>query len=317
MVVDIRRGFHLTLPTKDSWILTATGLVVGFIVFALVDACAPLLMRSAEASGLSALHFVQGFLSCASGMGLATYIVSRKDHAIQKHEMTEAALLAERQDFLAVINHRLRNALLANDRIMKLMLDGDFGQVESTQKSVLEAVGENNKEVDRLIRMLVDIYEYRNGTKQLQLRMQNIDQLLQEVIEEHERFRSDKRITIRAVLHADELIRADRSAIHQLVEHIIENALKHARGEVVISTHSEPGCIRVSITDDGVGIPDEDQSTLFDRFFVQSHDGSYAAVTGIGLCLCSLIAKAHGGKLSCESQAGVGTTFTLELPIVA
>jgi two-component system sensor histidine kinase VicK len=314
MRIDHEHPQFLQLVNKRPLEVVAVALFVGFVVFLVAEIighfCAPYSIPTA----LRAMHFVQGFAACGTAVALAGFIVSKKDSAIRESKQIELALLQEREDFLAVINHRLRNSLLASDRIVKLLVNGDFGTLDSMQQTILKHVSDNNREVDRLIRMLVDIYEYRNGTKLVQTIHCDLGGLIKDAIARVQDVAAAKSVTISQNVWPESSADCDHKQIGNLLEHIIENAINHAQSSVQITARKEAGFMHIAVTDDGVGIPEGDLSFLFDRFYVNSHEGKYPAVTGVGLCLCAQIAKAHGGKLTCESKFGTGTTFGLILP---
>jgi signal transduction histidine kinase len=119
--------------------------------------------------------------------------------------------------------------------------------------------------------------------------------------------------------HASEVfIRGDSARIRQLIGNILDNALKYI-GEgksIQVTLARTNGHVRVSVEDDGVGIPAESLPHLFDRFFrvdrARSHENVYGA--GLGLAICESIAKAHQGRISIQSRLGSGTRVVIELP---
>jgi signal transduction histidine kinase len=224
------------------------------------------------------------------------------------------ALLGERSDFLAVINHRLRNSLLANERVLRLLVAGDFGDISTVQETVLKHVLDNSVEVDRVMRMLVDLYEYRTGTKHLEPIECSLDGIVEHLIECRQHLASEKRIKLTSQKEGYCKTLCDEAGIKMLLDHILTNAITHALSEVTISLAPQADRNCITITDDGPGIPQTDLSKLFSRFYVRSQGGKYAAATGIGLCLCAEIANANFGDLTCESDSGSGTTFRLTLP---
>jgi signal transduction histidine kinase len=113
-------------------------------------------------------------------------------------------------------------------------------------------------------------------------------------------------------------VAADPVRIGQVIDNLISNALKFTpsggRVEVRASVHDDRA--RVEIADTGAGMSDDEQSRLFERFYRTSHahDAAVPGV-GLGLSIAKAIVEAHGGKISCASVAGAGTTFAIELPL--
>jgi PAS domain S-box-containing protein len=229
----------------------------------------------------------------------------------ERHEL-RIALRHEREDFLAVMNHRLRTPLLAAGRIIELFLDGQFGKLTETQEQLISLLGDNVAEINRLMLMIMDIYRYRSATKALNLREIKVEALMSRLLADlpEGELVVDARIDCPStVLLCDEI------EVDCMLRHMVENAFRYARRTVRIQVEEKDCQIAISVEDDGRGIAEEDIKGLFDRFFLVSASGKYAPVTGAGLCLCSEIAKAHGGKIECKSVLGRGTRFEIRMPI--
>jgi signal transduction histidine kinase len=98
----------------------------------------------------------------------------------------------------------------------------------------------------------------------------------------------------------------------------VSNAVKFtpAKGRVDVRLRAQKGCAVVEVRDSGIGIPKDEAKFLFQRFFRTSNATEQAIQgTGLGLTICKAIAEAHGGKITLESEEGVGTTFRVSLPI--
>ncbi|MBQ2725172.1 MAG: cell wall metabolism sensor histidine kinase WalK, partial [Clostridia bacterium] len=115
------------------------------------------------------------------------------------------------------------------------------------------------------------------------------------------------------------LITADRQRIEQVVINIMSNAIKYTPegGHIDIRlTRGRGDRILLRVTDNGVGIPEEDMAHLFERFYrVEKSRNQDAGGTGLGLAIAKEITEAHGGRISVESEPGVGTSVLLELPV--
>ncbi|MBX9724578.1 MAG: PAS domain-containing sensor histidine kinase, partial [Candidatus Obscuribacterales bacterium] len=222
-------------------------------------------------------------------------------------------LFHEREDFLAVLNHRLRTPLLASDRVIKLILEGQFGGLGEKQEELLMLLCDNISEINRLMVMIMDIYRYRNGSKALELRQVNIDDFLRRLLLKF----PVSRVPISLRLECPKTIfLCDESQVTCMLQHVIDNAVKYARSSVcLIVSKKGQDQIQFSVEDDGEGIADADIRNIFERFYLVSASGKYAPVTGAGLCLCSEIAKAHGGLICCTSTVGTGTRFDIHLPL--
>jgi two-component system sensor histidine kinase ResE len=225
-------------------------------------------------------------------------------------------LLCQREDFLGVINHRLRTPVLANIRANLLLLDGAFGTLSAEQRQLVEAMRENSQDIDRLLNTLMDIYRYKNHHKTLQCEPHAASTLIEESVSHLESKLRERNLVLEMQLPPKEvLVKVDKGEFVKLLSHLADNAVKHARGKICASANVYGECLEIVIEDDGAGIPAEDIPRLFDRFYQISAQGQYSAVTGTGLCLCAEIARAHHGRLSCNSKLGSGTRFTVTLKL--
>lgn len=223
-------------------------------------------------------------------------------------------LSCQREDFLSVINHRLRTPVLANIRANVLLLEDAFGALTDQQRQLVQAMRDNSEDIDRLLTMLVDIYRYKNNHKQLQKEVHSAKMLIEDSLRRIQPKVQQRNFALSVALPADDLpVKVDKQEFLKLLGHLADNAVKHARSTISISAHLYEEQVHIVVEDDGVGISSEDIPRLFNRFYQVSSSGSYSAVTGTGLCLCAEIARAHDGRLSCSSEPKVGTRFTVTL----
>jgi signal transduction histidine kinase len=115
-------------------------------------------------------------------------------------------------------------------------------------------------------------------------------------------------------------VSADPVRIGQVIDNLISNALKFtpAGGRVDVRAEQSGDVVRIEVADTGMGIPEGEQERLFERFYRTSQAQERAVPgAGLGLAIAKAIVEAHGGEISCTSAAGAGTTFAIELPLVA
>jgi signal transduction histidine kinase len=113
-------------------------------------------------------------------------------------------------------------------------------------------------------------------------------------------------------------VRGDRERLRQVLQNLLENAVKYSRAgeEIDVRTWAKNGRVHVAVEDTGPGIPREQHGLIFERFG-RANVGLGKPGTGLGLFIARSIAEAHGGRLTVESAPGEGATFTLELPVEA
>ncbi|MCJ7700533.1 MAG: ATP-binding protein [Anaerolineales bacterium] len=115
------------------------------------------------------------------------------------------------------------------------------------------------------------------------------------------------------------IVDADPERLDQIISNLVANALRYTPpgGKITLSAQPVEGGVRIMVKDSGEGIPESDLPYVFDRFWKGDRSRSRAGGTGsgLGLAICRNLVHAHGGVIRAESELGVGTTFTIELPI--
>ena len=123
-------------------------------------------------------------------------------------------------------------------------------------------------------------------------------------------------------LHAEEpvLVSVDVPRFEQVVANLVENALKYSphQAPVSVTVWRDPDAARLSVRDEGIGIPSEDQALVFERFHrARNVDDRRFAGMGLGLYIARGIVEQHGGKIWVESAPGMGSTFQVAVPLVS
>jgi signal transduction histidine kinase len=107
----------------------------------------------------------------------------------------------------------------------------------------------------------------------------------------------------------------DCNKLKQLLIILLDNGLKYSEKHLDVSLHKKPNGVTVSVQDYGIGIPQEDQASIFDRFYrVDKARNRKSGGTGLGLAIAKNIVEAHKGTLTFTSVPGEGSTFTIALP---
>jgi signal transduction histidine kinase len=111
-------------------------------------------------------------------------------------------------------------------------------------------------------------------------------------------------------------VRGDANRLAQVVGNLLSNAIKYSPegGTVEVVGEDEDGVVFMSVRDEGVGIPEDQQERIFTKFFRGDAAASGIAGTGLGLAFARAVVEAHGGRISFKSDAGHGSTFWVELP---
>lgn len=228
-------------------------------------------------------------------------------------------LQQQREDFVATLTHDLKTPILAANRALTLLMEGDFGDVSADQKEVLSTIHQSNDALYNLVLTLLDVYRYDSGAKSIEPAPNDLNDLVQRIGSEFKNASQQKKISLE-ISCPDEMkfVLIDAEEIRRVLQNFIDNSLKYsaAGASVVIRLSYSDKEALVTVEDTGRGISQEDKSKLFQRFWKSSSGGRYYASTGLGLYLCSRIIDQHQGRIWCDSVLGKGSTFGFAIPLM-
>jgi signal transduction histidine kinase len=219
-----------------------------------------------------------------------------------------------KSDFLANMSHELRSPLT--------VIRGGIDYLNRTVKkednrSYLEIIDKN---LARLIHLVSDLFDFTKiEAKKIDWSFEqgNLAVLIEEIIEIMSPLSMDKKILVHYENPGNIIVEFDQERIEQVLVNLIENAIKFSdpRAEIRIKVKEGHEYVIVSIKDKGIGIPEKNLETIFDKFStVPSGRDGQTEGTGLGLAICKAIVEAHGGRIWAESVKGVSSTFYFTLP---
>ncbi|MEO0557851.1 MAG: ATP-binding protein, partial [Bacteroidota bacterium] len=245
--------------------------------------------------------------------------VNRAGQTLQKEIERLERAESYRREFLGDVSHELRTPIFAVSGFAETLLDGALDD-ERVRRRFVEKIHSNAQRLETLSRDLSAISNLETGRLQLNLSAFPLHGLAREIVESLERLATERQVTVTAHLPVDlPQIQADRDRLRQVLTNLIENAVKYndAGGAVEIIARVLPtsGNVRISVVDDGIGIPAAAIPRVTDRFFrVDKSRSREQGGTGLGLAIVKHILEAHGQKLSLDSREGYGSTFSFSLP---
>lgn len=230
----------------------------------------------------------------------------------------ERAAMIERDALLSVIAHDLRSplaAVKARVQLAGLSLKRDQPDVAGATRSLEAAL----PQVDRISRLLDDLLATgRTDGRTLEVRLQELD-VAPLVARVADRWRDDAPSHSIALELAETLpVDGDAIRIEQVLDNLIANAIKYSPHGSTIRLRAVPldGEARLSVSDQGPGIPPDEQAQLFERFYRRpEHRVGRQPGIGLGLFIARELVLAHGGRISVESTPGQGSTFLVALPL--
>jgi signal transduction histidine kinase/DNA-binding response OmpR family regulator len=233
----------------------------------------------------------------------------------------DADLMQMKNEFVSTVSHELRTPLTSIKGYIDLILDGDAGDVDDMQREFLGIVKENTDRLVELINDMLDISRIESG--RIHLKVAPLD-LRDSIAGAADTFGAvlDQRghKLICEVTDDLPLAAGDRDRVGQVLINFISNAVKYSPEGGTVTVRAVPDgdqMIRVTVTDEGIGIGDEDLGQMFTQFFrVDSAMTREIGGTGLGLSICKSIIDLLGGTIGVQSALGEGSTFYFTLPVV-
>ena len=222
-----------------------------------------------------------------------------------------------RSQFVSNASHELKTPLTT----MKILLENVLYQPEMPEDMRAEFLGDMNHEIDRLSNVVGDLLTLtRMDSNRLEMKRTRLN--LSETVQETIRLltpQAEKRgQDLRLRVTPNVVMNGDRSKLEQIVYNLTENALKYTPdgGQITVSLQARGRSAVFSVQDNGVGIPEEDQAHIFERFYrVDKARSRDTGGTGLGLSIVRQLVTMHGGTITVQSKPGQGSTFTVQLPL--
>ncbi len=235
---------------------------------------------------------------------------------LEKNKSLEHTLEA-RDSFLAAMSHNLRTPLNSIIGFTDILLAQMPGPLNETQVQQMEIIKRCSKQLLTLIRQLLDVGLIQHHKLDPVIAPCDINGIIQDVMQELKPIADQKEIDFSYGLVADEyIINTDRKFFRQIIVNLLDNAIKYTKvGTVKLSQKDGDETLEIHVSDTGCGIREEDLTEIFQLYSTvhKKHD-PYGEHTGLGLVLCCKYCELLGMKLTCDSDFGKGTTFTIHIP---
>ncbi|MBM4053096.1 MAG: hypothetical protein FJ264_00185 [Planctomycetes bacterium] len=227
-----------------------------------------------------------------------------------------------KSEFLANMSHELRTPLNAIIGFSEVLRDKVCGELNEEQIDFVKDIHQSGQHLLQMINDILDLTKIESGKLELKYEEFEMGQLISDVIVTLKTLADKKRLILNTNIHNhNERICADPVKFKQILYNLLSNSIKFTpeNGTVSIKTtaiNQGMDCIKVEVSDTGIGIKEEDYSKIFQAFkqidssFSRKYEG-----TGLGLNLTKRLVEMHGGKIDFVSKAGAGSTFTFTIPL--
>ena len=276
----------------DILVTAAERIAVGDMEFEVVP-------QSTDELGLLAGRFEQMRLRLIS---------NREALEIAHREKLNSERLATTGSFVAGIIHDLKNPLAiikSSTELLQLIF--------KDHQNALKHCFNINNQIDRMVSLTRDILEYCRGKTRLEMQQIRLAEYFDELIGFHRQNFKKAGITIDCSGERDVFVNLDRQRFRRVIDNILNNAKEALKpgDKVVVKWAKLTDKLRIEISDNGPGIPEEIVDKLFDPFVTIGKVGG----TGLGLAITKKIVEDHGSEIYVESEPGKGTTFTIDIPV--
>ena len=319
LVTDQNDNLLLTNPAAQKAFGLFDEMIIGKPISEVITNIQVLdLIRSAEDSQQTQeLNFADGmtYLATASPVQVEGKRVGRV--CVLRDVSSFKQLDALKSEFVATVSHDLRSplALVQGYTSMLQMV----GELNDQQSSYLKKITLETEKISHLVTNLLDLGRIEAGVG-LQLEKKSVDDVVHRVVVEAQLKADQKRVNLHTEIQQANLpyVEADQALLQQALNNLVENAIKYTEtgGDVIISLETSDAQVTYSVKDTGIGISPADQQNLFEKFSrVSNKGGQEEEGSGLGLAIVKSIAEKHGGHVHLESQLGVGSTFSLVIPL--
>ena len=223
-----------------------------------------------------------------------------------------------KSQFLANMSHELRTPLNSIIGFSRVILKGIDGPLTDMQRADLEAVYNSGQHLLGLINSILDISKIQAGKMELSIEDTDIGDIIRVVLSTAVALVKEKPIDLQQVIPDDlPIIQADPARIRQVLLNLVGNAAKFTEeGYIRIEAQATPTEVILTVSDTGIGIPEDKLDTIFEEFTqVDGSSTRRAGGTGLGLAITRHFIEMHGGRIWVESTLGEGSNFHVALPI--
>ena len=223
-----------------------------------------------------------------------------------------------RRDFVANVSHELRTPLSIFRGYLETLLD-DPHQPPGELLRILEIMERHSKRLNALVEDVLSLARLESPGMELNRAEVDLPALLHSVMRDWEKRFAGKQLKSHLNFPGTlPRLLADETRLQELLYNLLDNAVKYSKPGGTVFLRAEPNgtTLRISVADQGAGIPREDLPRIFERFYrADKSRSSEQSGTGLGLSIVKHIAQLHGGSVEAESELGKGTTITVFLPI--
>ncbi len=237
-------------------------------------------------------------------------------------DITKRRKLEELKDeFVSMVSHELRTPLTSINGSLGLLLADVAGILPPETKALIEIAYRNSDRLVRLIGDLLDIQKLESGKMKMEMTPLEVTKLIQQAVDGNQGYAEKHGVTIEYHnnLPEEKWVQGDSDRMLQVMANLLSNGIKFSpeKGNVEVDVALENEYVKVSIKDQGEGIPEAFQKEIFQKFAQAGGEANKKkGGTGLGLNISQSIVSLHGGQIWFETEVGKGTAFIFTLPVI-
>jgi two-component system, OmpR family, phosphate regulon sensor histidine kinase PhoR len=223
-----------------------------------------------------------------------------------------------KSDFVSLVSHELRTPLTSIYGFAETLMRQDVLFGEEQRATFLGYIASESERLTHIVNLLLNVARLDTGDLQVQLTPLDVRGVVAEAVAAAEQGARTAGHRFVVDLPEDPLeAQADREKLRQILVNLLENAVKYSPGggKVTIAARRRNEVVEVSVSDEGVGISEEDQRRVFTKFYRGDGEAHSPGDTGLGLFIAQGLVSAMGGRIWVDSREGQGSTFSFELPL--
>lgn len=239
--------------------------------------------------------------------------------ASQLHETNKRLVEMEhlKDEFFTKISHELRTPLTLTIAPVETLLMGACGPITTEQKDLLQTIQNNAVRLLQMVTGLLDFARLEAGKVLVEPQTTNMDSLTQAIVSDFQPAATQSGIELSEDLNCPDAVLIDRFVYERILFNLLANAIKFTPrgGRISVGLKMEEDRIVLSVSDTGVGIPEDEIESLFDKFHQLEGTSTRFSGTGLGLAMVKEFALLLDGGVTVESKVGKGSTFTVHLRV--
>jgi len=230
----------------------------------------------------------------------------------------EKEILKLKQDFVSSVSHEFKTPITSIKALSERLLEGNVKD-HKRMEEYYTVIAQDAENLSHLVGNILDFSKIEEGKKEYNFEKTNIKEWLDNTLADFFSKQPERIRKIRTVMgETDVPVYMDRGAMKLAINNLLDNAVKFssAQTEITITLEQQQQQYLLHIKDEGIGIPLEEQSKIFEKFYRGKHASNHAATgTGLGLAIVKQIVEAHGGEVRVESGPDSGSQFKIILPL--